>query len=389
MFKTARSLSPVVLALLTLAAPMAVRAADVPRPVSDIERKGLDYILASQHDDGSFSMAQANPGVTALVVQALLQSGKTPDDPAVKKAINYVMTFKKADGGFYDNGLVTYNTAIVLDMLAKIPGDTQKDQIKKTQDFLKSLLAMEGKTDDKGQPITKDHPWYGGAGYTGQSGYGGQGAKRPDLSNTSFVIEALADSGIKKDDPAMQAMLVFVSRNQAYAETNPLPWAKGRDEGGFIYSLRFNDTLKLYGESTAPNSKDRDGNEILTTYGSMTYAGLKSFIYGGLTKDAPQVKAAFKWISNNYTLEMNPGLNNAQGLYYYYHVFPTALRLYGEATITDAKGVKHDWRADYLTAMKAHQLADGSFKNDADKWYEGDPVLCTTYVVLGLQEARK
>jgi squalene-hopene/tetraprenyl-beta-curcumene cyclase len=52
----------------------------------------------------------------------------------------------------------------------------------------------------------------------------------------------------------------------------------------------------------------------LRSYASMTYAGLKSMIYAGLTPDDPRVKAAVAWLAKNYTLESNPGLGDA-GLY--------------------------------------------------------------------------
>ena len=68
----------------------------------------------------------------------------------------------------------------------------------------------------------------------------------------------------------------------------------------------------------------------------MTYAGLKSMIYAGLTKDDPRVKAAMEWIGKNWTLDENPGMQYADpsdpasaqsGLYYYYHTLARALRL--------------------------------------------------------------
>ena len=56
----------------------------------------------------------------------------------------------------------------------------------------------------------------------------------------------------------------------------------------------------------------------------MTYAGLKSMIYAGLTADDPRVKAAYDYITKHYTLDENPGLGQ-QGLYYYYQTFAKAL----------------------------------------------------------------
>ncbi len=70
----------------------------------------------------------------------------------------------------------------------------------------------------------------------------------------------------------------------------------------------------------------------------MTYAGLKSMIYAGLSHDDPRVKAAWDWITKNFTVDENPGMaalgpDSAQGgLYYYFYTMarcdaPTASRL--------------------------------------------------------------
>ena len=63
----------------------------------------------------------------------------------------------------------------------------------------------------------------------------------------------------------------------------------------------------------------------LKSYGSMTYAGLKSMIFAGVKKDDPRVKAAIGWIKGHYSLKQNPGMGRgnlgSQGLFYYLHVF--------------------------------------------------------------------
>jgi squalene-hopene/tetraprenyl-beta-curcumene cyclase len=329
-------------------------------------------------------MPKAGPAITAMVVKGLLQAGKPADDPAIQKALAFIEKCHQPDGGFYVDSNVTYNTSIVLSTLALLPREKYKGQIEQAQNFLKSIQsgAAGSAKDDKGNTVDAKHPWYGGWGYAGK------GARRPDLSNTHFVVEALRDSGVPASDPSIQNALVFVSRLQA-SEGNDQPWAKGQTNGGMIYSLRWNDKLNYYGESFAPNDKDRDGNEILATYGSMTYAGLKSFLYADLKKDDPRVKAVLRWVAGNWTLEENPGMGSKQGLFYYYDTFATGLNAYGEDTITDAKGVKHDWRTEYEAKMAKIQNADGSFANtEKDRWMENVPVLATTYVVLGLQQAR-
>jgi squalene-hopene/tetraprenyl-beta-curcumene cyclase len=302
-----------------------------------------------------------------MVVKSLIGSGRKVDDPVVAKALKFIDAARKGDGGYYTQAVPAYNTAIVMSTLAVLPQTAEvKERIAGAQKFLRGTQLLEGK-DAKDVPITKDHPWYGG------SNYGGGSKQKPDLSNTSYFLDAMIDTGVSKDDPAIQAALIYVSRSQAAGETNNQEWAKELHSGGLIYSL-----------------PERAGGEVIKEYGSMTYAGLKSFIYAGLTKDDARVKAAMKWITGNYTLEVNPGLNDETGLYYYYHTFSRAMKAYGEDKIKDSKGVEHDWRADLAAAFAKRQKENGSFANDKkDKWMEQNPLLATAFAAMAMQEARK
>ena len=95
--------------------------------------------------------------------------------------------------------------------------------------------------------------------------------------------------------------MVFVSRCQNLeSEFNTTEFATKINAGGFFY------TPAAGGSSQA--GKTPDGG--LRSYASMTYAGLKSMLYAGLTKDDPRVKAATTWIRKFYSVEENPGTNN-------------------------------------------------------------------------------
>jgi len=165
-----------------------------------------------------------------------------------------------------------------------------------------------------------------------------------------------------------------------------MPFAKKATDGGFIYT-------PVFGGESKFGDIDRldEGDSLLRSYGSMTYAGFKSMLYAGVTKDDPRIKAAVKWIQNNWTLEYNPGSGgSADGQYYYLHTFAKAMHAWGEDSVTDSKGVKHDWRAELIDFLAKNQKADGSWINaKSERWLEGNPVLASAYAVLALQEARK
>jgi squalene-hopene/tetraprenyl-beta-curcumene cyclase len=214
---------------------------------------------------------------------------------------------------------------------------------------------------------------FGGVGYDQKS--------RPDLSNTQFFIDALIASGIPKDDPAVKNALKFVSRCQNLpGESNDQPFAKKarpEDKGGFTYHPFDTD-----------ENKYRTAEGGLRSLGGMTYGGLKSFLYAGVSRDDPRVKAALAWIRAHYTLDENPGMGKA-GLYYYYHTFAKAMQALGEDRFSDAKGVKHDWRRELFEALRTRQQQDGSWRNDKqDAFGEGDPNIATAFAVLTLSYCR-
>src|SRR5260370_15366378 len=85
------------------------------------------------------------------------------------------------------------------------------------------------------------------------------------------------------------------------------------------------------------------GRVALRSYGSISYAGMLSYIYANLKRGDPRVAAVFDWLRQNYTLEENPGMGPA-GLYYYFHTLTKALTIYGLNELEMKYGRKIDWR---------------------------------------------
>jgi hypothetical protein len=342
--------------------------ADVRKDAEAAVQRGLKYLQSKQEKDGGWT-AKYGPAVTAIVAQAFAQDAHFGANHAVvQRALASIVKYEQDDGGIYEHrqNLANYQTSVVLMFLSSLKSSDQDQRMARARLFLSGLQY------DEKEKIDGKNPWYGGAGYNN--------TKRPDLSNTQMMLEALHQSGLSKDDPVYQRALVFVSHCQMNGATNDLDFAKGSTEGGFIYSPHHDGESKAKGmlELGAP----------LRSYGSMTYSGFKSMLYAGLNGDDPRVKAAISWIQRNYNLDVNPGMPRRQsreGLYYYYHVFSRALKAWDKPVITDASGTPHNWRLDLCRKLITLQRADGSWINEQDRWLEGDPNYITGLTVLSLQ----
>jgi squalene-hopene/tetraprenyl-beta-curcumene cyclase len=340
--------------------------------------RALKYQVDHQKSDGGWPffvlLGGSDPAITSLVAQSLIQDPNYgPEHPAVKKAIDFILKHQQPDGGIYNPKMpyLNYSTSVALMALASAQSPALKERIAAAQKCLKDNQWVDGKCDADGTDITPSHPWYGGAGYGNH--------KRPDLSNTQMMLEALHQSGLPADDPAFVKAMSFVQRCQMQAMTNDQPFAEGATDGGFIY------TPAKGGHS---NAGEKDGK--LRSYGSMTYSGFKSMLYANVSRNDPRVRGAWDWIRRNYTLDENPnmpGLKSKEGLYYYYQVFAKALQAWGEPFVIDEAGAAHDWRADLANELLERQHSDGRWENSADRWMEGNPYLVTAYSVLALQAA--
>lgn len=329
--------------------------------------KAVSFLRTSgQADDGSYSK-QAGPAVTALVTAGLLKNGRGADDPLVAKGLKYLEGFVQDDGGIgpLESNYRNYETCIAMVCFSAANKAGRYDKLlDNAERFVKQQQWDEDERHERGSVN------FGGAGYGGK--------KRPDLSNTSFLIDALNGIGNGPDDPAIQKALVFVSRCQNLeTEHNTTPFSVKNPDGGFYY------TCAAGGASMAGETPEGG----LRSYGSMTYAGLKSMIYAGVGPDDPRVAAALAWLRKHYDVTANPGLGDA-GLYYYYHTFAKALEALGQETFADEAGTKHDWRRELLDELTKRQRPDGSWINDNSRWLEGDANLVTGYALLTLSYLR-
>jgi squalene-hopene/tetraprenyl-beta-curcumene cyclase len=363
-----RLLAAVALAAALGLAAVPSTAADPASKPTDAELKAVldkayDALKARQNDDGSFAPKLGGPGITALTAAALLKAGRGPEDPVVAKALKYLEASVKPDGGVYDKGLANYVTCLAIVAFKDANTDGRYDKvIENATKFVRSLQSVEG--------VDPKDARFGGTGYDGKG--------RPDLSNTHFFVEALLAAGANRDDPAVKSSLAFISRCQNLpGEFNDQEFAKKAtddDKGGFTYNPL---------EAKAEKGERKTPAGGLRSEGGMTYAGLKSFLYAGVGKDDPRVKAALGWVKRHYTVTENPGQGQA-GLFYYYTVFAKAMDALGEDVFEDAQGAKHPWRKELFEQLKKTQKADGSWANENKAFLENTPELATAFAVMAL-----
>ena len=177
--------------------------------------RGIEYLRSrGQAEDGAFSR-QAGVGVTALATTAILRHGRSVGDPLVAKSLRYIETFVQPDGGIYSPGgmLANYETCLAIVCLKEANTDRRYAPfLRRAEAYIRGYQWDETKGKDQSDTA------YGGAGYGKH--------KRPDLSNTTFLLDALKECGRGADDAAIQKALVFVSRCQNLeTEHNTTPFA--------------------------------------------------------------------------------------------------------------------------------------------------------------------
>ncbi|GDX10850.1 cycloartenol synthase [Verrucomicrobiota bacterium] len=360
------------------------RAADEPLPrdgknlsfrneIRDSLNRSLVWLRAQQNADGSFGKDTLHPALTALPLIAFQRepTGRFAKEEFVAKGYAYLRSFTQPDGGIYskENGLANYNTSVCLLALVGANEPKDLDTLVKARAYVVGQQAA-----GMAKPETDGGIGYGSIGASPKRGH-------PDLDNTVVALEALrATKHLIADKPGTKdlnwnAAIDFVARCQNLP-SNKQPWASGDadNKGGFIYYPGFSNA----GEVTLEG-----GGKALRSYGSMSYAGLLSFIYADVKSDDPRVTAAVAWLRKHYTLDENPGLEKS-GYFYYLHLMAKGLTAAG-ITELEVGGKKSDWRLALAERLMKLQQQDGSWLNDTARWKENNPVLVTTYCALTLE----
>jgi squalene-hopene/tetraprenyl-beta-curcumene cyclase len=356
-----------------------------------IER-GNDFLKTSQNSNGWWSTPD-HPSVTALALSAMLgePQRRLHSSPAARKGFAFVVSCAQPDGGIYVTNLANYNTSISMMALLAASEPRYDDILRRARGYL------VGSQIDLGQKDKVDSPFDGGVGY---------GSKYPhsDMNNTLTALEALYHSkrliedrnAAEARDLDWAAAIHFLESCQNLPANNKQPWVSNdpKDHGGFIY---------YPGNSMAGGTTNANGKVALRSYGSISYAGLLSYIYADVKKSDPRVQAVMDWLKTNFSLEENPGMG-PQGYYYYLHLMTKALHAAEVETLElrpsassatagqkkengthGTRASQVDWRREVAMKLINLQKSDGSWQNDNGRWWEKDSNLVTAYAVLSLE----
>ncbi len=340
------------------------------------------FLMLQQQKNGSW--CDSAP-ITAMVLYSIVldpQSNFYINDnktnQSVEAGFNFLKGFVQKNGGIYKKEYRNYITAVCLMAFAQTRDPKYKDIVKNAHDFLVKFQL------DEGEGFNKNHKFYGGIGYGGDT--------RPDLSNTQMALDAIHEAELymqsfktilpskkemQKEEKELglhwQKALIFLNRCQN-TKYNKMDYAT--NDGGFRYET---------GTYKAERSR---------SYGSMTYAGVKSLVYANLhtPEMTEKVQKAFDWIQKHYTWERNPKLEDPKfkknpkagnsALYYYYMTASKALDAMKIETIQTPDKQKHKWRPELITKLISIQKADGHWINENGRFWENIPELTTAYAVI-------
>lgn len=369
---------------------------------SPAQQKAYGWLLAQQKD-GVFAITMRgrtfeDPGLTGfglLALQTKPKAARTADEQAaIEKGLRWLLQHQNDDGTFGQQ-VPNYVTCVVVGALVRWDDPAAKPALDKAQ---KAILAFQNVEGNGYQRSDRDY---------GSIGYGS--SQRGDLSNLHFSLEALRATGLPADHEAFAKALVFLQRTQNLKSVNdfsgkvPDPDREGvtldatsGDDGGASY---------YPGNSAAGYLVQPDGKSVPRSYGTMTYALLKSYTLAGVKGDDPRVAAAVKWIQQNWDLATNPGSDPAlgekvkyQGLFYYYMVLAQALDAAGLQTVAvpgapndrgEPTTQQVDWRKALRAQLEGMQRPDGTWLNGKnDRWQEGMELLCTCYAMVALERCR-
>jgi hypothetical protein len=332
------------LAALLFGRPAAVHAEVTAQQVRDAIERGKDYLLRTQKRDGSWRELDMYPGgISALCVVALVYSGVPPEDPAIRRAVEYLRTIPPQK---------TYTVAV--QTMAFAAASPERDFLR-IQSNAEWLQRAQIKT----------------PGGSGMWGYDQNGLNGGDNSNTQYALLALRDAaelGVPIDP------LVW-RRAEAHWRTE----ARLRADGGWGYRGQASSgsmTVAGIASLIIVGSQLEQGRERIQPNGKILHCGDFEI--------DPVLERAFRWMDQHFSVMVNPNFAANHWWLYYMYGLERAGRLSGRRFFG-----KHDWfreGADVLV-NRAQDRLSGQWKslNPFESQY---PELATAFALLFLSKGK-
>ena len=333
--------------LLVLIVTSSVAAEVTDQAVERTLRDATRFLVSKQEADGSWPDSEYPnfpTGVTSLCTLALLNAGMTPEDPPIRRALNYLRSQRKLNR--------TYTRA--LQTIVLCTAEPEKDLFPQVSENVMWLQAAQRK---------------GAAGEAAGSWGYESGSRDEDPSNAQFALLALYEAeraGVEVKDSTWRLALSYWQRKQ-------------RQDGSFGYQASRSST------------------------GSMTCAGMGSLIIcsGHVSElnalvgengnvqccqavDDPdgELERAFAWLGKNFSVSRNPSVpasRTESRLFYYLYALERVGRLAGRRFIG-----RHDWYREGAEYLIERQDQLSGYWSD-----NGKVLVPTAFSVLFLSKGRR
>jgi hypothetical protein len=320
----------------TEAAAESDKSAPSPAAEKDEQRLGVDqaidagirFLKAEQRADGSWPDPVGYPGgITSLCTLALLKSGVKPDEHSAQTALAFLRPIRPS---------MTYSTALQTLVFCATDPQVHRKLIERNVEWFAAQQIQQGLM-------------------AGAWGYP-QPRAEGDNSNTGFAVLALYEAeqvGVRAGTAVWRRALNYWTRNQ-----NP--------DGSWGYKPGL------------------PGTGSMTSQGLVCVAAAAK-VLGEDKAEQPAAQAIEKaamWLTSNFRVDGNPGLQGQQGWRLYY-----LLALSKAARITGkSKFGEHDWFAEGSNMLLDLQQLDGSWRGTGHA--EDDSHLATSMAILFLLQGR-
>jgi hypothetical protein len=331
---------PALVLCLTPAVRGEVTAAQVNKAIAD----GVAFLERQQGPNGGWPEHGSDPGggLSALCTLALLNSGRTKDDPSVKNALVYLERLKSPDR--------IYSVSLML--MAFAQADPKRYALK-ISGLAKWIEAKQ---------VSRNDRFKGGWRYTSPN-------EQSDNSSTQFAILALHEAeraGVKIPDQTWQLAYNYW--------TQP---GMQRADGGFGYQVGDSPSGSMTCAGIASLLMCRDRLAM----GDAQVEGGRVQCCGNQTPNDP-VENGLNWLGKHFSVTRNPG-NDPNWTLYYLYALERVGRMSGQRLIGT-----HDWYREGCEHLLAHQ-DDLNHRWTGQGAGENDPLVGTALALLFLSKGRR